>query len=219
MITQTSTPPISPIQPTTSISQCLICKKKFKTKRGLTRHEIFIRKYNIRHDNFYELPEEFIKDFKKTLVFLIHRQLSKHFTKVGKKSLMVACTESQFFSAFHGYIHYYSKKTRFYKCIFWGEDASAKLAQVFNDENWGTKFYHRNESTVVVTNLGDVDVEEENPLTLKRKLMFKSPKKSRYRRGEVIVEWKPKREKDVAGNECEGGFLYMHFWITKKRIM
>lgn len=56
--------------------------------------------------------------------------------------------------------------------VFLGEDTSAKLAQVFNDENWRTKFYHGNESTIVVTNLDDVDVEEENPLTLKHKLMF-----------------------------------------------
>jgi hypothetical protein len=214
---QISTPSTSPIQPTTFFVQCITCKKTFKSKRGLIQHETFVRKYNITHDNLYELPEEFINDFKKTLIFLIHHQLPNHFTKIGKKSLTVACTESQFFSTFNGYIHYYSKKTRFYKCIFGGEDASTKLAQIFNDENWGIKFYHGNECTLVLTKLDNMD-EEENPLALKRKLIIKSSKKPKYKRGEIIVEWKPKKEKDVKGNECEGGFLHMHFWIAKRRI-
>jgi len=35
----------------------------------------------------------------------------------------------------------------------------------------------------------------------------------------VIIEWKPKKEKDAEKNEYEGGFLHMHFWITKRMII
>ena len=69
----------------------------------------------------------------------------------------------------------------------------------------------------MVTNLLDLDTEE-NPLSQKRKLI-NSQRKSRYKRGEVIIEWKPKCEKDAIGNKYEGGFLYMHFWITKRKTI
>uniref|UniRef100_U9U596 Uncharacterized protein n=1 Tax=Rhizophagus irregularis (strain DAOM 181602 / DAOM 197198 / MUCL 43194) TaxID=747089 RepID=U9U596_RHIID len=83
---------------------------------------------------------------------------------IGKKSFTVACSESQFFPTFNGHIHYYSKKTRFYKCIFGGENTSTKLAEIFNNKNWETKFYPRNE------------YNEESPLVLERKLAIKSQK-------------------------------------------
>ncbi|CAB4434576.1 unnamed protein product [Rhizophagus irregularis] len=159
------TPPISPINPTTVIFQYFICGKIFRSKRGLTQHNAIVHKYNISRENFYELPESFINDFKKTLVFLIHCQLPYHFAKIGIKVITVACTESQFFSTFNGHIHYYSNKTQAYKCIFQEPDASSKLAQIFNNENWGTKFYGENETTLVITNLEEE--EEEETLLLK----------------------------------------------------
>ena len=211
-------PSISPISLTHSVTdnilQCSICKKGFKSKQGLSQHKAIVRRYNSFHVGFYKLPKKFINEFKKTLVFLIHRQLPCHFNKTGLKAVTVACTESQFFAIFGGHIHHYSNKTHIYKCIFGGPDASRKLVQIFNDTNWGTKFYYGNEMTLVVTNL-DENVEE-NPLDQKRKL---TQKKSRYKRGDVIIEWKPQKVKDIKGNMCEGGFLCIHFWITKRRIV
>ncbi|POG61093.1 hypothetical protein GLOIN_2v1787008 [Rhizophagus irregularis DAOM 181602=DAOM 197198] len=52
--------------------------------------------------------------------------------------------------------------------------------------------------TSVVTNIDDVDTEV-NPLDKKRKLIH-SRRKLRYKRGEVIIEWKPRREKDAKDN-------------------
>ena len=165
---QSSTPIISPIYLTTTIFQCSICKKILKSKRGLAQHEAIIRKYN--HNNFYKLPVKFINEFKKTLVLLIHRQLPNHFNKMGMKVVTIACTEGQFLATFNGYIHNYSSKTQAYKCIFWGPNAKSKLAQIFNNENWGIKFYHGGETTLVVTNLLELDTEE-NPLSQKQKLI------------------------------------------------
>ncbi len=78
--------------------------------------------------DFYKLLKKFVNEFKKTLVFLIHRQLPYHFTKIGLNAITVAYTESQFFATFDGHIHHYSNKTHIYKCIFEGPDASSKLA-------------------------------------------------------------------------------------------
>lgn len=197
----------------------------FKSKRGLVQHKAFIRKYNLAREDFYKLPEKFIEEFKKTLVFLIHCQLPCHFTKIGMKVVTVACTQSQFFATFTGFIHHYSNKTRMYKCIFRGPNASATLAQIFDDVDWGIRFYPGKETTLVLTNLDDVEPEEENPLVQKRRQKTKNhcskaiPKNQRYKRGEVIIEWKPKKEKDAGRNTYEAGFLQMHFWITKRRII
>ncbi|RGB22722.1 hypothetical protein C1646_730034 [Rhizophagus diaphanus] len=103
-------------------------------------------------------------------------------------------------------------------CIFGGPDSSSKLAQIFNNVNWGTKYYNESEMISVVINLDDIDMEK-NPLDRKRKYAINSQKKSRYKRGEVVIEWKPRLEKNARGNKCEGGFLHVHFWITKKRII
>src|SRR4051812_24175481 len=168
--TQSSTRSISSINLATAISQCSVCGKIFNSKRGLSLHNAVVRKHNTLRRNLYKLSKAFINDFKKTLVFLIHCQLPCHFMKIGMKAVTVACTESQFFATFGGYIHHYSNKNQIYKCIFRGSDASSKLAKIFNNENWGTKFYEGGEVTSVTTNLEEV--EEENPLDRKRKLLI-----------------------------------------------
>ena len=210
--TQSSIQPISSMNLATTISQCSVCEKIFNSKRGLSQHNAIVRKYNTFRRNLYKLSKAFINEFKKTLVFLIHCQLPCHFMKIGMKAVTVTCTESQFFAVFGGYIHHYSNKKQIYKCIFRGPDTLSKLAKIFNNENWGTKFYGGGEVTSVITNL-----EEENPLDRKRKLLSRI-RRLKYKRGEVIIEWKPKYKKDMKGNKYEGGFLYMHFWITKRRV-
>jgi hypothetical protein len=70
---------VAPIQ---SSPQCFVCKKIFKFKWDLAHHEAIVRKYNIFHNNFYKLPANFINEFKKTLVFLIHCQLPIYYTKL-----------------------------------------------------------------------------------------------------------------------------------------
>jgi len=208
--------PTSPANFTANILQCSIYKKTFKSKRGLSQHEAIIRRYNSSRVGLYKLPKKFVEEFKKTLVYLIHCQLPCHFTKIGLKAVTVACTESQFLVTFSGNIHHYSNKTRVYKCIFGGPNASSRLTQVFGNTNWGTAFYHRNEVTSVVTNLDDIDTEEENPLDRKRKFKIHSQKSPRYKRGEVIIEWKPRQKKDVNGNKYEVDFYTFISGLQKK---
>ena len=61
-----------PSTPLTSTTDYSICKKKFKSKRGLSQHEAVLRRYNSFHTGRYKLPRKFINEFKKTLVFLIY---------------------------------------------------------------------------------------------------------------------------------------------------
>ena len=126
---------LPPTSSTSLSTECFICKKIFKSKRGLSQHEAIVCRYNSFYVGFYKLPKKFINEFKKTLVLLIHRQLPYHFTKIGLKAVTVACTESQFFATFSSHIYYYSNKTCIYKCIFGGLDASSKLAKIFNNTN------------------------------------------------------------------------------------
>ena len=123
-----------PSTPLTSTTNCSICKKKFKSKWSLSQHEAVLCRYNSFHTGLYKLPRKFINEFKKTLVLLIYRQLPCHFTKIELKVVTVTCTESQFFSTFSGYIHHYSNKTKFYKCIFGGPVASNQLEKIFNNK-------------------------------------------------------------------------------------
>ncbi|RGB27076.1 hypothetical protein C1646_769601 [Rhizophagus diaphanus] len=54
------------------------------------------------------LPANFINEFKKTLVFLIHCQLPNYFNKMGMKVITKACTEGQFLTTINGHIHNYA---------------------------------------------------------------------------------------------------------------
>ncbi|KAF0498174.1 hypothetical protein F8M41_020607 [Gigaspora margarita] len=59
---------------------CTLCtRKSFKNKQGLIRHERYSHNtYNIPCANLISLPEEAINEFKRTIVYLIQRQLSNH---------------------------------------------------------------------------------------------------------------------------------------------
>jgi hypothetical protein len=85
--------PLTPISPTNLSSvdtfQCSVCKKGFKTRKGLNQHKAIMRRYNIFRKDLYK-PKKFINEFKKILVFQIHRQLPCHFTKTGLRAVQKA---------------------------------------------------------------------------------------------------------------------------------
>ncbi len=67
--------------------------------------------------------------------------------------------------------------------------------------------------TSVVTNLDDINTEEENPLDQKWKFIIHSQKKLRYKWGEVIIKWKPWQEKDAKDRWI---FIYAFLDYKKK---
>ena len=55
---------------------------------------------------------------------------------------------------------------------------------------------------------------EVNPLAATiKKTNFK--KSSKYKHGEMMVEWKRRCDKDAMGNICSAGFIYFHFYTKQ----
>ncbi|RIB02357.1 hypothetical protein C2G38_2228038 [Gigaspora rosea] len=153
---------------------------------------------------------------------------------MGKQTLIVPCPESLFYSIFSGHIHYYSKHTSKYKCIFHGDTAYQELAKIFNNPNWGRKFYNQNQQTYIVckdydrfVNIIEHNKEEEEIDTLEiltqnnlsvSQLSNKS-KKSRVLQREFLVEWKKKQIKKADGNCCCIGQIHFSFFISQAQIL
>ncbi|CAG8764267.1 17668_t:CDS:1 [Cetraspora pellucida] len=108
---------------------CFLCGQHFKTPGGLARHNTIIKKYN-QSSKIVRIPKKVLKEFKQTLVFLIHQKLSNNFNHMGHQSFHVLCSKSLFFEIFRGHIHY--SKANVYKCIFRGQNMYQTLAQVFD---------------------------------------------------------------------------------------
>ena len=57
---------------------------------------------------------------------------------------------------------------------------------------------------------------EINPLALAITNFTKSKKSlNKYKHGEMVVEWKRRRDKDAMGNICSAGFIYFHFYTKQ----
>ncbi|CAG8554699.1 41267_t:CDS:1 [Gigaspora margarita] len=190
---------------------CLICGKSFKSLQGLNLYQTIVCKYNKKRSDLDKLPFHTVAEFKVTLIGLIHQKLSLNFKSMGKQTLIVPCLESLFYLIFSGHIHYYSKRTSKYKCIFHGDTVYQRLAKIFNNPNWGRKFYNQNQQTYIVckdsdrfVNIIEHNKEEEiNPLEILtqnnssvNQLSNKS-KKSRVLQEEFLVEWKKNKLKKL----------------------
>ncbi|RIB01533.1 hypothetical protein C2G38_2150415 [Gigaspora rosea] len=127
-----------------------ICGITYKTKRGLNRHQSIVRKYNIRREGLCVLPFEAVNQFKKELTYIIGSKLKAHYSQSGRQALSFPCLESLFFEIFKGYIHYFNRKNNSYKCFFHGPDAYMQLASIFNNQNWGRKFFDNDQQTFIL---------------------------------------------------------------------
>jgi hypothetical protein len=198
-------------------TECTICKKHFKSSRGLSRHKSIVRKYNETPAGQEKIPNFLINKLKENIVYLIHRRLSKNSKNTGLQTVFMACPVELFKVIFKNYIHYYTKKTGALKCVFRDSTGYQELAGVFNNSNWGVKYHTQKQQTYVqlVPSCGYL---RENPLIKLRqkKAALTTKKKSRYPYGEVIIEWKQKKDTDAKGNDCQGGFIYIHFFVSKK---
>ncbi|CAG8674847.1 45277_t:CDS:2 [Gigaspora margarita] len=57
---------------------CFLCGQHFKTLGGLAWHNTIIKKYN-QSSKIVQIPKKVLKEFKQSLVFLIHQKLSNNF--------------------------------------------------------------------------------------------------------------------------------------------
>ena len=75
----------------------------------------------------------------------------------------------------------------------------------------GDKYYNQNQSTFVVFTDNHISHQktEINPLALA------TIKKSKYKYGEMVVEWKRRCDKDAMGNIYSAGFIYFHFYTKQ----
>ncbi|CAG8819569.1 43570_t:CDS:2, partial [Gigaspora margarita] len=61
---------------------CFLCGQHFKTPGGLAWHNTIIKKYN-QSSKIVQIPKKSAKEFKQSLVFLIHQKLSNNFNHMG----------------------------------------------------------------------------------------------------------------------------------------
>ncbi|PKC54786.1 hypothetical protein RhiirA1_494463 [Rhizophagus irregularis] len=206
-------PPISSSKPVLQqYFECEICKVLYKTKRGLTRHQNIVQKYNIRREGLYILPSEAIDQFKADLVHIIGSKLKEHFKQSGKQSLFFPCLESLFFGVFEGDIHYFNYKSGSYKCFFQGPDAYTQLATLLNNQNWGRKYFDNNQQTFVL--LFNGQAEEKVNCNLFEEQILKYRKK-RSNLPKLTVEWKTKSKRDAKDNQTSAGYIHLSFYTQQ----
>ncbi|POG63620.1 hypothetical protein GLOIN_2v1783828 [Rhizophagus irregularis DAOM 181602=DAOM 197198] len=187
-------PPITPTATCDSKFECNVCRKVFKSKSGLTRHHNIVKKYNISRSDLDILPENTTRQFKGILVHYIHKKLPSGYKKLGKQTVSIPATESQFYAVFKDHIHYYSARKNIYKCIFHGVSANQILADILEMQEWGLNF------------MSNVNV------------LITKQCKSRYERGQLVVEWKQQKNSDFNGNLTQAGHIYFHFFNSQAMI-
>jgi hypothetical protein len=209
--------------PTTNDSrfECNICGKLFKKRGALTRHLNTIIKYNSLRPDIDALPDNTVHQFKAILVHYIRKRLPKGYRQLGKQTVSIPATESQFYAVFKNYIHYYSATKGIYKCIFRGGSSNQILANILEMEGWETKFYDQRQCTYVVLCDDDNNIEDgdENPITAA--LTYETIKKLRKPkcvRGQLVVEWKKQKNTDFNGNFTHAGHIYFHFYNSQAMI-
>jgi hypothetical protein len=172
---------------------CFICKKKYKTIKGLARHENAHHKhYNIIPSNLPTLPEYALQDFRETLVYSIQKQLPLHFSGTGKRLIKFPCSESQFVGIFGDHITRYSPSKKRYECVFQGKDSISILSEVFCDSQWNIRYYQSNQRVYVVLFDGSLISNE----LIKQK---NTPK--------MIIKWWRESIIDNVGHKSVSGFI------------
>ncbi len=115
---------------TDSRFECNVCERLFKRKGGLTRHLNIVTMYNAPRLDLNILPENTIHQFKGILVHYIHKRLPKGYKQLGKQTVSVPTTESQFYAIFKSHIYYYSATKGIYRCVFHGVLSNQVLANI-----------------------------------------------------------------------------------------
>ncbi|RIB21674.1 hypothetical protein C2G38_2034193 [Gigaspora rosea] len=80
-------------------------------------------------------------------------------------------------------------------------DAYMQLASIFNNQNWGRKFFDNDQQMFIL--LFDEQVEKKN----NRKKKSEFPK--------LMIEWKTKYKKDAKSNQTSAGYMYLNFYTLQ----
>ncbi|CAG8825514.1 31897_t:CDS:1, partial [Gigaspora margarita] len=140
--------------------------KRYLTKHGLTRHKNAIHKnYNIIRSGISQLPADHIAEFKRMLVHAIQKWLPFHFSCLGKQLVKFPCTKSQFVGVFGRYITRFSPAKNSYYCIFKGENADNILSEIFENQQWVTRFYDSGQYAYVILYIENLNQQKENSQT------------------------------------------------------
>ncbi|POG75379.1 hypothetical protein GLOIN_2v1770248 [Rhizophagus irregularis DAOM 181602=DAOM 197198] len=135
----------------------------------------------------YTLPLEAINEFKAQLVHVIQGKLKDHFSKSSRQTISLPCLESP--------------------------DAYTQVANLFNNSNWGCKFFNNNQQTFVV--LFDAQAEADaNQESLSDQHSNRVPKNrlKRFNLPKLTVEWKYKKSKeDAKNNRTSEGYINLKF--------
>ncbi|CAG8454091.1 12237_t:CDS:2 [Cetraspora pellucida] len=182
---------------------CSVCKKWFKTKRGLMRHNTIVRGYNQNPPGTYKLPLKASVELKKILVKHIQDRLKEHFTYSGLQRVLIPCTLSQFYSIFKGYIHRRFSKSGRVRCLFQGENAYSLIGQILNDIQWGTKHFINNQRTYVTFR----PPRERAPRSKQKEV--------KPRITQVIVDWYQKAKTDTHEHITWSGYISFRFFVAR----
>ncbi|PKK63700.1 hypothetical protein RhiirC2_788526 [Rhizophagus irregularis] len=107
-------------------------------------------------------------------------------------------------------VHYICKKLpRGYKKL--GKQME-KYLQI--NARMGVKFYEQCQHTyVVLYDDNNIESDDENPI-----LQVTKQCKSRYERGQLVVEWKQQKNSNFNGNLTQAGHIYFHFFNSQTMI-
>ncbi|CAG8644455.1 12991_t:CDS:2, partial [Racocetra fulgida] len=156
----------------------------------------FIKQYF--ESELYVLLLEAIEEFKKYLVHIIQKHLKEHFSHSGKQIITFPCLESLFFGVFERYIHYYNYKNGNYKCLLQGQNAYNQLSNLFNNPNWGRRFFDNEQQTFVLLfdRWAEIEANQEGEFDQYGKRIPKNRRK-KFNLPKLIFEWKRQTKKDI----------------------
>ena len=100
--------------------------------------------------------------------------------------------------------------------MFRGGSSNQVLANILEMQEWEVKFYDQQQCTYVVLCDGNEDCEE-NPIA-RAASTYESIRKSKCKRGQLVVEWKKQKNTDFNGNFTQAGHVYFHFYNGKVMI-
>jgi len=190
-----------------------------------------INEANNQKPGVYLLPPEAIAEIKMAIVYEIKNKLKQHAKHTGFCRVKVNCTESEFFWIFNGNIHQYNPKSGSYKCIFRGEGAYDVLSQIFDDTNWGIKYFGYSQRTFVLSHMPPQDINDPDPLQHSSNIDIETEidplqelnsttdlnKRKKQKPIQVTVEWKKKTVSDAQNIVNFIGYVLISFIVSREK--